>query len=84
MENLIFIMLAPWLVFIVLAIIACWLLKQAEKHKGIAFAFGVFVQMFSPDPMVEYTIKIVQIDKQVIKQKQKQKLKKKEKEVASK
>jgi len=70
MENLLFLMLAPWLVFIVLAIIACWLIKLARKRKGIAFAFGVFVQMFSPDPMVEQTIKMVQVDKQVIKQKE--------------
>ncbi len=80
MENLFFIILAPWLVFVVLAIIACWLLKFARKRKGIAIAFGIFVQMFSPDPMVEQTIKMVQVDKQVIKQKQKEK----EKEVASK
>jgi len=72
MENLLFLMLAPWLVFIVLAIIACWLIKLARKRKGIAFAFGVFVQMFSPDPMVEQTIKMVQVDKRIIKQKEKE------------
>ena len=70
MEDLFYLMLAPWLLFVVLAITACWLLKLAKKRKGIAFAFGVFVQMFSPDPMVEQTIKMVQIDKRVIKQKQ--------------
>ena len=70
MENLFYLMLAPWLLFVVLAITACWLLKLAKKRKGIAFAFGVFVQMFSPDPMVEQTIKMVQVDKRVIKQKQ--------------
>ena len=70
MENLFYLMLAPWLVFVVLAVIACWLLQLAKKRKGIAFAFGVFVQMFSPDPMVEQTIKMVQVDKRVIKQKQ--------------
>ena len=56
MEDMLFIMLAPWLVFVVLAIFACLLLKLARKRKGIAFAFGVFVQMFTPDPMaVSYT-----------------------------
>ncbi|MCJ8296180.1 MAG: hypothetical protein HRT55_15160 [Colwellia sp.] len=70
MEDLFYLMLAPWLLFVVLAITACWLLKLAKKRKGIAFAFGVFVQMFSPDPMVEQTIKMVQVDKRVIKQKQ--------------
>ncbi len=72
MENLFYVMLAPWLVFIVLAIIACLLLKFARKRKGIAIAFGIFVQMFSPDPMVEQTIKMVQVDKRVVKQKETQ------------
>ncbi|KGJ94959.1 hypothetical protein [Colwellia psychrerythraea] len=69
MQDLFYLMLAPWLFFVVLAIAACWLLKLAKKRKGIAFAFGVFVQMFSPDPMVEQTIKMVQVDKRVVKQK---------------
>lgn len=69
MEDILFIMLAPWLVFVVLAIFACLLLKLARKRKGIAFAFGVFVQMFTPDPMVEQTIKMVQVDKRVVKKK---------------
>ncbi|MCP4325045.1 MAG: hypothetical protein GY787_25005 [Alteromonadales bacterium] len=72
MENLFFLVLAPWLAFIILAIIACWLLKLAKKRKGIAIAFGIFVQMFSPDPMVEQTIKMAQVDKQMVKQKVKQ------------
>jgi len=72
MENLLVVMLAPWLVFIVLAIFACCLVKLARSHKGIAVAFGIFVQMFSPDPMVEQTIKMVQVDKRVVKQKEQQ------------
>ncbi len=72
MENLFFLVLAPWLAFIMMAIIACWLLKLAKKRRGIAIAFGIFVQMFSPDPMVEQTIKMVQVDKRVIKQKEQQ------------
>jgi len=71
MENLFYVILAPWLVFVVLAIIACLLLKFARKRKGIAIAFGIFVQMFSPDPMVEQTIKMVQVDKRIIKDKEK-------------
>lgn len=68
MDNLFYLMLAPWLFFAVLALIGCWLLKLAKKRKGIAFAFGVFVQMFTPDPMVEQTIKMVQVDNRVGKQ----------------
>jgi len=70
MENLFYLMLAPWLFFVVLALIASWLLKLAKKRKGIAFAFGVFVQMFIPDPMVEQTIKMVQVDQRVVKRKE--------------
>ena len=73
MQDLFYLMLAPWLFFAVLAIIASWLLKLARKRKGIAFAFGVFVQMFTPDPLVEQTIKMVQVDKRVVKQKEKEK-----------
>jgi len=75
MEDLFYLMLAPWLLFVVLAITACWLLKLAKKRKGIAFAFGVFVQMFSPDPMVEQTIKMVQVDQRMVKEKKADKLK---------
>jgi len=73
MENLFYLMIAPWLCFVILAIIASALLKQAKKRKGIAFAFGVFVQMFTPDPLVEQTMKMVQVDKRVVTQKQNQK-----------
>mgnify|MGYP005812451255 CR=1 FL=1 len=71
MENFFIIMLAPWLFFVILAMIASRLIKLAKKRKGIAFAFGVFVQMFMPDPLVEQTLKMVQIDKRVVKQKEK-------------
>lgn len=70
MENMFYLMLAPWLVFVVLGVVASWLLKLAKKRKGIAVAFGIFVQMFTPDPMVEQTIKTVQVDKRVVKQKE--------------
>jgi hypothetical protein len=72
MENMFFLILAPWLVFVIFAIFACLLLKFAKKRKGIAFAFGVLVQMFAPDPMVEQTIKMVQVDKRLVKENKKQ------------
>ena len=72
MDNLFYLMLAPWLFFVVLALIASWLLKLAKKRKGIAFAFGVFVQMFMPDPLVEQTIKMVQVDERLVKRKETQ------------
>lgn len=56
MENSLYIALAPWLVFIVFALLAKVLIGFAKKRRGIAIAFGVFVQMFSPDPFVERTV----------------------------
>ncbi len=73
MEHLFFIVLAPWLTFVVLAIIACWLIKLARKRKSLAIAFGVLVQMFMPDPQIEQTVKAVQVDKRVFKRSAKQK-----------
>jgi hypothetical protein len=73
MEHLLFIVLAPWLTFVVLAIIACWLVTLARKRKNLAIAFGVLLQMFMPAPQTEQTVKAVQVDKQVVKRTAKQK-----------
>jgi hypothetical protein len=73
MEHLLFIVLAPWLTFVVLAIIACWLVKLARKRKNLAFAFGVLLQIFMPVPQTEQTVKAVQVDKRVVKRSAKQK-----------
>lgn len=69
MENFIYLALGPWIVFVVFAFIAKLLISFAKNRRGIAVAFGVFVQMFSPDPFVEKTIETVVIEKR---QKQKQ------------
>jgi len=75
MENAIYLVLAPWLVFIVLALVAILLLKFAKKRRGVAIAFGILVQMFSPDPLVERTIETVIVEKrQIRKQRDGQKL----------
>ncbi len=66
MENAIYLVLAPWLVFIVLALVAILLLKFAKKRRGVAIAFGILVQMFSPDPLVERTIETVIVEKRQI------------------
>ena len=65
--DILFIALAPWGVFVVFAVVANLLIKLARKRRAIAVAFGIFVQMFSPDPYVENTIKMVQVDKRVVK-----------------
>ncbi|GAA6172213.1 hypothetical protein NBRC116592_18830 [Colwellia sp. KU-HH00111] len=70
MENALYIVLAPWLVFIVFALVAKVLINFAKKRRGIAVAFGIFVQMFSPDPFVERTVETVVVAKQQRKQPQ--------------
>jgi hypothetical protein len=74
MENILtydlYLALAPWLVFAVLSILAIILMKFARKRRGIAIAFAVFVQMFSPDPLVEKTIAMVVSEKRAIKKQQ--------------
>jgi hypothetical protein len=62
--------LAPWFVFSGLSVIAVMLMKLAKKRRGIAIAFAVFVQMFSPDPFVEKTIAMVVSEKRAIKKQQ--------------
>jgi hypothetical protein len=64
----VFIMLSPWLTFILLALVAKFLLKSARKRSSAAIAFGAFSQMLLPDPQVEKTIEMVVETKQAIKQ----------------
>jgi hypothetical protein len=74
MEDLLtynfYLALAPWLVFAVLSLLAIILMRLANKRRGIAIAFAVFVQMFSPDPFVEKTIAMVVSEKRSIKKQQ--------------
>jgi len=62
--------LAPWFVFAGCSFFAVILMKFAKKRRGIAIAFAVFVQMFSPDPLVEKTIATVVSEKRAIKKQQ--------------
>ena len=62
--------LAPWIVFAGCSFFAIILMKFAKKRRGIAIAFAVFVQMFSPDPLVEKTITMVVSEKRAIKKQQ--------------
>ena len=62
--------LAPWFVFAGLSVVAVILMKFAKKRRGIAIAFAVLVQMFSPDPFVEKTIAMVVSEKRAIKKQQ--------------
>ena len=62
--------LAPWFVFAGCSFFAVILMKFAKKRRGIAIAFAVFVQMFSPDTLVEKTIAMVVSEKRAIKKQQ--------------
>lgn len=62
--------LAPWFVFVGFSFFAVIFIKLANKRRGIAIAFAVFVQMFSPDPLVEKTIATVVSEKREIKKQQ--------------
>jgi hypothetical protein len=56
--------------FAVLSLLAIILMKLAKKRRGIAIAFAVFVQIFSPDPFVEKAITMVVSEKRAIKNQQ--------------
>jgi len=62
--------LLPWVIFCVIAVAAIKLVKSAKSKKSLAVCFGVFVQMFSPDPYVERTIEMVTIEKKTVKKQQ--------------
>jgi hypothetical protein len=66
MENSynLFLPLLVCLGFIALLGFFCLLYKWARTHKGAAMAFGMFVQIFLPDPKVQQTIEIVSESKQ--------------------
>jgi len=64
MENAFYIVLAPWLVFIVFALVAKLLINFAKKRRGVAMAFAVFMQIFSPVPFVERAGKTFIVGKQ--------------------
>ena len=67
MEDFLYLALAPWLVFVIFGICANILIKFAKKRRGVAVVFAVFLQMFLPDPTIENTIKMVQVDKRIVK-----------------
>ena len=70
MENAFYIVLAPWLVFIVFAFVAKLLISFAKKRRGVAMAFAVFMQIFSPVPFVERADKTFIVEKRQVKKQQ--------------
>lgn len=49
----------PILVFVLMVLLFSGLYRFAKKRTAVAFAVGVFLQMFLPDPKVQQTIEVV-------------------------
>jgi len=62
--------IAPWGIFLLLICVGGQMYSWARKRKSAAFAFGMAVQMFLPDPNVQKTIEIVTEQKKNFKQSQ--------------
>tara|TARA_R110002167_G_scaffold37625_2_gene117813 strand:- start:3642 stop:3899 length:258 start_codon:yes stop_codon:yes gene_type:complete len=60
----------PWIVFLIFIWLCLKLVTLARKRKGVALAFGIFAQMFLPDPKVEQTIEAIVQRKEDIKKQQ--------------
>lgn len=59
---------APYIIFLAMSAIFWLLYKSAKRWRGVAFAFGMLVQIFLPDPKVEQTIQMVVEEKRAKKQ----------------
>lgn len=66
--RLVFAELLPWLTFLLLVLLGQKMYRWALQRKSAAFAFGMVVQMFLPDPNVQKTIEIVTEEKKHFKQ----------------
>ena len=62
--------LKPWIIFLIFIWLCLKLVTLARKRKGVALAFGIFAQMFLPDPKVEQTIEAIVQRKEDIKKQQ--------------
>lgn len=56
--------LLPGAIVLFICLIFYYLYGKSRKRNAIAFAFGIFCQMFLPDPKVQHTIECVAEKKQ--------------------
>lgn len=72
MDTLLILWLAlkPWLLFLPFAYFCIKMVGWAKNRKAGALAFGLFFQMFLPDPRADITIKSVVERKQEAKKQQ--------------
>ena len=54
-----FLPLMVWLGFIGMVVFFAFIYRWARRQKGAALAFGMFIQMFLPDPRAQQTIEWV-------------------------
>jgi hypothetical protein len=59
-----------WIILAIVILIFIKLVSWAKQKKTGALALGIFIQMFTPDPYAERTIKVVQEDKKETKKQQ--------------
>jgi hypothetical protein len=62
--------LAPWFGLLVFVLLSTKMIDWARHRKAGAIAFGLFVQMFLPDPRAQITIESVVERKQEVKKQQ--------------
>ncbi|MCF2949643.1 hypothetical protein L0668_16090 [Paraglaciecola aquimarina] len=60
----------PWLMFIGFIYVCLKMIHLAKNRKAGAIAFGLFLQMFIPDPKAQITIEAVVERKQEVKKQQ--------------
>ncbi|MBV1909041.1 MAG: hypothetical protein KUG78_06935 [Kangiellaceae bacterium] len=65
-----FVTYLPWIAIAVLILVFGKLLFWAKNKKTGAIVFGVLIQMIMPEPYAERTIKVVQEEKKVSKEKE--------------
>ncbi|MDP5030297.1 hypothetical protein [Paraglaciecola sp.] len=51
--------LKPWIIIFIFIWLCLKLVTLARERKGIALAFGIFTQMFLPDPKAQQTIEAI-------------------------
>jgi hypothetical protein len=62
--------LKPWIIFLIFIWLCLKLVTLARNRKGVALAFGIFAQMFLPDPKAQQTIEAIAERKQEVKKQQ--------------
>lgn len=66
----IYVELKPWIIFLIFIWLCFNLVTLARKRKGVALAFGIFAQMFLPDPKAQQTIEAAVQRKEEVKKQQ--------------